>query len=100
MAQISLAKIASLVAKIEGKKSQVSIGNIRETIKSLMVLEASMRAIEHFEAEELKGAALHFESAIPSKCFDKIDEEVCKLAEKAYRKEEKRREKEAKSKKV
>lgn len=100
MAQISLAKIASLVAKIEGKKSQASIGNIRETIRCLMVLEASMRVKEHFEAEELEGAALHFESVYSSKCFDKIEEEVRKLAEKAYRKEEKRREKEAKSKKV
>ena len=96
---MTLSKIASQVAKIEGKKSQTSIGNIRETIKALMLLEAAMRVAEHFES--LDGSFLdstYFNHSLESDCFSTLRLETAKLAEKAYFKEVKRRAKEAKAK--
>ena len=97
---MTLAKIASQVAKIEGKKSQTSIGNIRETIKALMLLEAAMRVAEHFDLydKHLIGANGNFDHGIESDAFNTLRLETAKLAEKAYVKEFKRRQKEAKKK--
>lgn len=96
---MTLAKIASQVAKIEGKKSQTSIGNIRETIKALMLLEAAMRVADHFEQID---DGLHFDESfnhgLESDCYNTLRLETAKLAEKAYVKEVKRRVKEAKAK--
>ena len=92
---MTLSKIASQVAKIEGKKSQTSIGNIRETIKALMLLEAAMRVAEHFEL--LDGSLLastDFNHSLESEAFETLRLETAKLAEKAYVKELKRRAKE------
>lgn len=42
---MSFQKIASRVAKLEGKKSQVQIGNIRETIRCLVQVLAEDKAM-------------------------------------------------------
>jgi len=94
---MTLAKIASQVAKIEGKKSQTSIGNIRETIKALMLLEAAMRVADHFDLVS-KGVPNIWNHSDESEAFDTLRLETAKLAEKAFAKELKRRQKEAKAK--
>lgn len=89
---MTLAGIASQVAKIEGKKSQTSIGNIRETIKALMLLEAAMRVAEHFEyLDSVGGEGMAFNHSIESDAFNTLRLETAKLAEKAFVKERKRR---------
>lgn len=48
-------QLASKVAKIEGKKSQASIGNVRETIKVLLnLLATDTDALEFFSDQVLK----------------------------------------------
>lgn len=91
---MTLAKIASQVAKIEGKKSQTSIGNIRETIKALMLLEAAMRVADYFDSGGGSAVSPPFSHAIESDPFNTLRLETAKLAEKAYVKEKKRRDKE------
>ncbi len=41
MAQTPLSKLASRIAKVEGKKHQASIGDIREILKTLIELEVA-----------------------------------------------------------
>lgn len=94
---MTLSKIASQVAKLEGKRSQTSIGNIRETLKCLMVLEASMRVADHFKYLDM-GNTEKWHHGIESECFGQIRLSTAELAEKAYVKELKRRAKEAKAK--
>lgn len=38
---LTIAQIASQIAKLEGKKSQARIGDIRETLKLLVQMEAA-----------------------------------------------------------
>lgn len=51
-------QLASKVAKIEGKKSQASIGNVRETIKVLLnLLATDADSLEFFNEQVVKRAA-------------------------------------------
>jgi hypothetical protein len=52
---MTLRQLASKIAKAEGKKSQVAIGNIREILKALINIEAELIV----NGEDAKGGALY-----------------------------------------
>ena len=72
-------RIVSTIAKFEGKKSQVRVGDIREVIKCLVVVEAASRikrAIDGgFTTPVLTGMV-----------FDQIDNQAKKIAERELKK--------------
>lgn len=88
---MTLQKLASHLAAMEGKKSQVAIGNIRETIKCLCMLEAAHRvkkAIEGPAGIDALGMEAY------EGPFDALQDRTYDLAVKMYAKETKRRERE------
>lgn len=70
---MTIQKLASEIAKREGKKSQARIGDIREIIKTLCTLEAEMIT----SGSDAVGP------------LDVIAEQSSKVAEKLYRKQAK-----------
>ena len=70
-------KIASLLAKLEGKKSQVKIGDIREVIKLLCALEASYRVKKAIED------GIDTDDVGPQEIFDTLEKDVAAMAQKA-----------------
>jgi len=74
-------KLASLIAKYEGKKSQARIGDIREILKILHAMGASQNP-EHdaaadecskiFSAMQVKAAKLRAKGLSPDEIFAKL----------------------------
>jgi hypothetical protein len=68
---MTLTKLASMIAKREGKKSQARIGDIREILKILFTLDAE-DSINDIEIEDgVRGV---------------IDKEVNRIADRLYKK--------------
>lgn len=83
---MTLQKLASMTAKLEGHKVQVSIGNVREVIKCLCVLEAALRVQR---ALDLKLSPKSLSSA--SGVLHTMSIDATKKARLGYRKEVRRR---------
>ena len=69
-------KLASALAKMEGRKSQVKIGDIREILSLLIILEAAYRIKEDVPTE-------------PSEVLAMLDEAATELAFKQIEKNKK-----------
>lgn len=86
---MTLQKLASHIAALEGKKSQIQIGNIREAIKCLCMLEAAHRVKKAIEGPSGLDALGIDAYEGP---FDALQDRVYDVAVKMYAKETKRRE--------
>lgn len=88
---MTLQKLASDIAKLEGKKSQARIGDIREILKLLSILEGAERVKKLF--------ASGYREALYEMAYDgpmhAIERRTADLAEIMFAKEEKRRVKQA-----
>lgn len=72
-------RIVSTIAKLEGKKRQVRIGDIREVIKCLVVIEAASRIKRAIDGG-FTSPVFH------GMVFDQIDTQAKKIAERELKK--------------
>ena len=85
-------KLASKIAKLEGRKSQARIGDIREILSLL----ESLIAAEMVEVALRDGHDIDFNTSVS---FDEMVERINKKAERAYLKMKKEMARELKAKK-
>jgi len=84
---MTLRKLASQLCKLEGKKSQVKMGDMMETLKLLTSLIAAEYVLFHkdFKLDDIKWAG--------SPSFDFLNTEIDKKIDKYYKKQTKQKRK-------
>lgn len=73
-------RIVSTIAKLEGKKRQVKIGDVREIIRCLVVIEAASRVVR----------AMNADMAFPADrgmVFEQLGNQASKIAERELKKQ-------------
>lgn len=72
-------RIISTIAKLEGKKRQVKVGDIREVIKCLVVIEAASRIKRAIDAN----STIAFSDGM---VFDQLDRQASAIAKRELKK--------------
>lgn len=72
-------RIVSTIAKLEGKKRQVKIGDIREIIRCLIAIEAASRVKRAID----ENAAVPYRDGM---VFDQLDRQAQSIAERELKK--------------
>ena len=82
---MKISALASKIAKLEGKKHQASIGDIREILKCIYMIDFEMRVAN------AKGSGRDWELYEPSDVLISLNEETLKLVKKYIEKQKAKR---------